>query len=138
LLHYFFSLVLILVSCCGSAYGQAIDSLEYDHDHLTDSEFFSRYSLTATPLSLFDIKVTRQVWSLKQIRTIAKELKLGIGGLKTMIEGRPLETNPYFIVGLYRVAAPDHYVRLGNYKIDVNLNVIQFKTIAEDKWMNVD
>lgn len=138
LAKYLFCVAGLMIMCCTLTSAQEVDSIQYDLDHLTDSEFFRRYSLTATPLSASDIEVTKMVWSQTHIKIIATENKLSRGMMMTMINERPFNTNPYFVVGLYRVASRDHVVRIGNYRVDTVMNLTQFQKVPDDKWVDVN
>lgn len=124
--------------CYTSSVAQPSDSIQHDLDHLTDAEFFTKYSIVDAPVSALDGEVTRRVWTTAHIKSVARENNLSRGRVLTMIVERPTKTNSYFVLGVYRVARPDHFVSVGRYRLDITMNVLQFQNVTGDGWADVN
>jgi hypothetical protein len=130
--------ILLMVLCGYAAHSQAVDSIQYDLDRLSDSEFFKEYSVNAGLAYPIDMEVTQTVWSLGHVRGIVTESRLSHRKVKTMIIERPSKSSSSFLIRLYRAASQNHFVLLGNYRLDLVLNSVQFKAVDDEGWVDVE
>lgn len=57
-----------------TVWGQTVDSASLDLKRLSDLDFFRKYSFYDNKITKQDIEVTKQVWSLGQLRETDKGL----------------------------------------------------------------
>lgn len=120
--------------------GQALDSVSRDLKQLTDLDFFKKYTFYDNTITNQDIKVTKWVWSLRQLRGIDKSLRQQGVPTFTIIDGRPTKENPYYIIGHYQLPTPDHLTRMSYYRIDTLQKTVDYQNLddfAKDKWKRI-
>jgi hypothetical protein len=121
-------------------FGQAGDSATMDLKHLSDIDFFKKYSFYDSSTSNQDIKVTKLIWSLEQVRRTDKYLRQRRVPTFTRIDERPTKKNPYYIVGHYQLPTVDHLTRMSYYRIDTLLKTIDYQNLDDfinDRWKKV-
>jgi hypothetical protein len=130
---------LVLISLVAS--GQEPDSVSIDLKRLTDLNFFKKYSFYDDSTTETDMKVTKLIWSLKQVREINKGLRhKGVQTL-TRIDIRPTNEFPYYLVGHYQLPTKDHITRMAYYRVDPLLTRIDYqdmKDFVQDKWKKIN
>src|SRR5664279_889388 len=92
---------LFFISCLRSD-GQT-DSVKLDLKRLSDIEFFKKYNFDEDTPSSEDMKITKLIWSLKQVRRIDESLRHQDVKTVTIIDNRPSKENPYYIIGHYQL-----------------------------------
>ncbi|HTJ47916.1 MAG TPA: hypothetical protein VL443_00580, partial [Cyclobacteriaceae bacterium] len=105
-------LTFVLILTHLTLHGQDVDSVQLDLKKLSDTDFFRKYSFYDKTISKEDIKVTKLIWSLKQLREVDKSLRQKGIRTFTIVDNRPSKENPYYIIGHYQLPTPDHLVRM--------------------------
>ncbi|HEY0652264.1 MAG TPA: hypothetical protein VGD65_04010, partial [Chryseosolibacter sp.] len=100
-----------------------VDTVQRDHELLPDVEFFLKYSIGTVSPGAEDVRVTKYLWGLKHVRGLAAKQKRR---MVSMVLERPGKSKPFYIIGMYDVASRDHYVKVGTYRIDTVLKVVEF------------
>ncbi len=130
---------LVLISWIAS--GQELDSVSIDLKRLTDLSFFKKYSFYDDSITETDIKVTKLIWSLKQVSEINTGLRhKGVLTL-TRIDKRPTNKFPYYLVGHYQFPTKGHMTRMAYYRVDPLLTRIDYQNLtdfAKDKWKRIN
>lgn len=125
-----------------SAWGQGIDSASIDLKRLTDVDFFKKYSLAENISSIAkqDIKITKLIWSLGQVREADAYLRQNGVPTVTMIVERPTKENNFYLIGHYQLPTKDHMTRMSFYRVDTLQNKIDYQNLddfANHKWKRV-
>ena len=133
-------LSLFFISVAVSA--QGIDSVALDLKNLTDLEFVYKYSMVfeGSWVSKQDIKVTKLIWSLPQVRKANQDLKEKGGHTVTMVVDRPTKANKFYLVGHYQIPAKDLMPRMAFYRVDTLHNQIEYQDLddfAHDRWKRI-
>jgi hypothetical protein len=126
---------------CLSLHGQNLDSAQLDLENLSDIDFFNKYSFHDKTTSSEDIRVTKLIWSLEQVRKVDKSLRQKGVRTFTMVDSRPSKENPYYIVGHYQLPTPDHLSRMSFYRVDVSKKTVDYQGLDDfikDKWRRVE
>ncbi|PZR10863.1 MAG: hypothetical protein DI539_21050 [Flavobacterium psychrophilum] len=134
-------LILTLIATCHIGQGQSIDSAQQDLKNLSDIDFFRKYSFDDQTLSKDDIKVTKLIWSLSQLRTIDKGLRQQGVRTLTRIDARPSGKSQYYIIGHYQLPTPDHLARISFYRVDMKNKTIDYQSLDDfigDKWKRLE
>jgi hypothetical protein len=121
--------------------GQRIDSAQMDLKRLSGIDFFKKYSIYNHTTSEEDVKVTKLVWSLGQLRTVDKYLRDKGVRTFTRIDERPSTASRYYIIGHYQLPTPDHLARMSFYRVDVTNNTIDYQSLddfVDDKWKKLE
>jgi hypothetical protein len=138
-LRTFVALAFLMLSL--ASYGQHLDSVQLDLKHLSDIEFFKKYSFYEDAPSIEDLKVTKSVWSLHHIRRVNKSLSQKGVRTVTIIENRPSKENPYYIIGHYHLLPEsDHMFRMSYYRVDTSSGKVCYQSwfdLIKDKWRSV-
>jgi hypothetical protein len=132
---------LTLIVTCHIGWGQGIDSAQLDLKNLSDIDFFKRYSFYDQTISKDDIKVTKLIWSLSQLRTVDKGLRQQGVRTFTRIDDRPSGKSQYYIIGHYQLPTPDHLTRMSFYRVDMTNNTVDYQSLddfTEDKWKRLE
>jgi hypothetical protein len=120
--------------------GQGIDSVSVDLTRLTDLDFFNKYSLYDNSINQQDIKITKLIWSLDQVKKTNSSLrKKGIPTV-TRIDERPTEANRFYVVGHYQLPTSDHLTRMSFYRVDTLRKTIAYQNLddfARDRWKRI-
>lgn len=135
------TLITTLLLASLTTLGQTVDSAALDLERLSDLDFFKKYSFYDNKITKQDIEVTKQVWSLGQLREIDKGLRLKGVTTLTRIDERPTKGNPYYIVGHYQLPTPDHLTRMSFYRVDIRHKTIDYQDLDDfqkDKWKRVE
>lgn len=130
--------ILISIFTSLTAWAQDVDSATLDLKVLSDLDFFKKYSVyDTTSITLEDIKVTKVIWSLRQVREIDKYLRQkGVPTLTWIVE-RPTKENKFYIIGHYQLPTKDHMTRMSFYRVDTLQNKIDYQSMDDfinDKW----
>lgn len=123
------------------SFGQTIDSVALDLKQLSGLQFFKKYSIYDNTITNEDIEVTKQVWSLGQVRAVDKELRLKGLPTLTRIDERPTKDSPYYIVGHYQLPTHDHLTRMSFYRVDIVNKTVEYQDLndfVKDKWKRLD
>ena len=134
-----FTFILILTRL--PLHEQDIDSVQGDLKKLSDIDFFKKYSFYDKTISKEDIKVTKLIWSLKQLREVDASLRQKGVQTFTIIANRPSKENPHYIIGHYQLPTPDHLVRMSYYRLNILNKKIDYQDLDDfikDKWKRVE
>lgn len=127
---------------CLTLRGQHSDPVELDLKHLSNVDFFKKYSFYDNTASGEDMKVIKLIWSLPHLRRVDESLRQK--GIKTVtvINNRPSKKNPYYIIAHYQLLpATDHMFRMSFYRIQISTNTIDYQSLGnfvKDKWERVN
>lgn len=137
------TLILILVFTKLTVWGQGIDSASIDLKRLTDLAFFKKYSLVPnnnSPVSKQDLKITKLIWSLGQVRETDRYFRQEGVSTVTMIVERPTTENKFYVIGHYQLPTKDHMARMSFYRVDTLKNKIDYQNLDDfltNKWTKV-
>ena len=119
-----------------------MDSVQLDLKHLSDLEFFKKYSLYDNMTRSEDIKATKLIWSSHHLRRVFESLKQKGVKTVTIIDSRPSNENPYYIIGHYQLlSSTDHIFRMSFYKVNLHTNTIDYQRLDDyikDKWKRIN
>lgn len=137
------TLIPTLIFISVSAWGQGIDSASIDLKRLTDLDFFKKYSVVADNTSSIakqDVKITKLIWSLRQVREVDRSLRQKGVPTVTMIVEQPTKENKFYLIGHYQLPTKDHMARMSYYRVDTLQNKIEYQNMddfLDDKWKKV-
>jgi hypothetical protein len=132
--------ILTLFFASLTTFGQGIDSVSVDLKRLTDLDFFSKYSFYDNSINQQDIKITKLIWSLDQVRKTNSSLRQKGISTVTRIDERPTEANRYYVVGHYQLPTSDHLTRMSFYRVDTLQKTIDYQNLddfAKDRWKRI-
>jgi hypothetical protein len=135
------TLITTLVFLSVTAWGQGIDSAAIDLKKLKDLDFFKKYSVyDNNSITKHDIRITKLIWSLGQVRETDKYLRQKGVPTVTMIVDRPTKDNKFYVIGHYQLPTKDHMTRMSFYRVDTLQNKIDYQNLDDlmmDKWKKV-
>ena len=110
---------------------QIIDSATFDLGHLPDTAFFKKYNVQRDIVSVHDIKITKLIWSLKQVRETDTDLRSKGVSTFTEIVQRSDGSNEYFLVAHYQMPVPGKLTRMSYYRVNKGTMKIEYQDIDD-------
>lgn len=120
-----------------SANGQSMDSVKNDLAQLSNEAFYHKYCLI--PESGYDqaFLAIKRIWSLDHLRNLCSSCDSLTCTLTSIILESPSRNQSFFVIGIYRIASRDHFIKLGMYRVDPILNLVHFSRRKAD-WEYVE